>query len=460
MLPRPSTSVPLTRRRLLQIGGVGALGLSLPGMLAADQTARRRGGEKSCIFIYQYGGLSQLDSWDPKPDAPQEYRGPYRPIATKVPGFQVGELMPRLANLADKYCVIRSLSHKIPIHDVANKMLLAGNSLPTADAPSLGAIISKLKPTNKVLPNHVWLQKFGGGAAPPDPTYLTGGYLGVAHAPLLVGVQHDENPANPAFRVKAFDTVEGLPLSRLDERRQLLGQLTTSRGATDLQQQTVQHFQERAYEMITGPAAKQAFEVEREAEKTRDRYGRHPLGQNLLMARRLVESGVRLVSVVGWMGLAPGEPFVSVETWDMHGNAGIGIFENGWNGLGWALPRCDAAVATLLEDLEERGLLDSTLVVLVGEFGRTPAISKGAKAIGRDHWPNCYSAMLAGGGVQGGAIYGESDRHAAFVRTRPVSPEDFGATILHGLGISPDTRLGLDGFSRPASAGTAIREIF
>lgn len=461
-IPMPEFSAacpPLHRRRLLEVGGVTALGLSLPQILAAEKSDRRRAGEKSCIFIYQYGGLSQLDSWDPKPDAPQEYRGPYRPIATKVPGFQVGELMPRLASLADKYCVIRSMSHKVPVHDIANKMLLAGNSQPAADAPSLGAIISKLKPTDKVLPNHVWLQKFGGGAAPPDPTYLTGGYLGVAQAPLLIGTQHDDNPSNPAFRMTAFDTVAGLPWERLAERRQLLAQLSQQQP-TAKESQTLLHFQSQAYEMLTGPAAKEAFQIERESSALRDRYGRHPLGQNLLLARRLIESGVRLVSVVGWMGLAPGEPFVSVETWDMHGNAGIGIFENGWNGLGWALPRCDAAVATLLEDLEARGLLDSTLVVLVGEFGRTPTISKGAKAIGRDHWPNCYSAMLAGGGVQGGAIYGESDRHAAYVRTRPVSPEDFGATILHGLGIAPETRLGLDGFSKPASVGTAIREIF
>ena len=178
------------------------------------------------------------------------------------------------------------------------------------------------------------------------------------------------------------------------------------------------------------------------------------------MARRLIEAGVRLVSVVGWTGLAPGDTFLSLETWDMHGNAGIGIFENGWNGLGWALPRCDEAVSALLMDLEQRGLLETTLVVLVGEFGRTPTISKGAKAIGRDHWPNCYSGMLAGAGIRGGAIYGESDNRAAYVKDRPVSPEDLGATILHALGIDPHTRLGFDGFSRPASSGQPILEIF
>jgi uncharacterized protein (DUF1501 family) len=449
----------LSRRRLLQVGGVGALGLSLPRLLHADKAAPRAATEKSCIFIYQYGGLSQLDSWDPKPGAPQEQRGPYKPIATKVPGFQVGELMPKLANLADKYCVIRSLSHKVPVHDVANKMLLAGHSLPPGDAPSLGAIVSKLKPASKVLPSHVWLQKFGGGAAPPDPTYLTGGFLGMAHAPLLLGVGHEDNPATPGYRVKALDTADDVPLTRLDERRQLLGQLRSGGSplAIDDRCQTLNRFQERAYDLVAGPDARKAFDVEQEPAELRDRYGRNPLGQHLLQARRLIEAGVRLVSVVGWTGLAPGDKFMSIETWDMHGNAGIGIFENGWNGLGFALPRCDQAVAALLEDLEQRGLLESTLVVLVGEFGRTPTISNGAKAVGRDHWPNVYSGMLAGGGIRGGVIYGESDARAAYVKDRPVSPEDFGATILHRLGISPETKLGLDGFSRPASAGEPIQ---
>lgn len=460
MLTHPSI-LRLSRRRLLQVGAVGALGLSLPQLMQAENAGLKGAGEKSCIFIYQYGGLSQLDSWDPKPGAPQEQRGPYKPIATKVPGFQVGELMPKLAHLADKYCVIRSLRHGVPVHDIANKMLLAGNSQPPADAPSLGAIISKLMPANKVLPSHVWLQKFGGGSAPPDPTYLTGGFLGMAHAPLLQGIAHDDNPATPGYRVKALDTAEDVPLARLDERRQLLDQLRSGASplATDDRCQTMNRYRERAYDLIGGPDARKAFDVEQEPAELRDRYGRNPLGQHLLQARRLIEAGVRLVSVVGWTGMKPDEKFMSIETWDMHGNAGIGIFEDGWNGLGFALPRCDQAVATLLEDLEQRGLLESTLVVLVGEFGRTPTISNGAKAIGRDHWPHAYSGMLAGGGIRGGVVYGETDSRAAYVKDRPVSPEDFGATILHAMGIAPETRLSPDGFSRPASDGSPILEL-
>jgi len=453
-----STSFSTSRRTVLQAGALPLLGVGLPQLLSAGD-APRGASPKSCIFIFQYGGLSQLDSWDPKPQAPDELRGPYKPLATSVPGFQVGELMPRLARLADRYAVVRSMSHRVPIHDVANRMLLAGQSLPSLQAPSLGAIVTKVRPSTTNVPSHVWLQKFGGGAAPPDPTYLTGGFLGIAHAPLLVGISHDDNPATKDFRVKAFDTAGGIDQNRLQARRELLGTIQSeSLNAPPVQ--SMDRLRERAYDLLAGTTARQAFEIERESDPMRDRYGRHPLGQNLLLARRLIEAGVRLVNVVAWTGLAPNDKFASVETWDMHGNAGIDIFGTGWNGLGWALPRCDEAVATLLEDLSERGLLDSTLVVLVGEFGRTPRISKGASAIGRDHWPNCYSAMLAGAGIRGGAVYGASDAHAAYVKDRPVSPEDFAATVLHALDVPPETRISPDGFTVRASSGTPVEALF
>ena len=450
------------RRRLLKAGFLPFLGLDLPRLLAAEALPRepdRPRREKSCIFIFQYGGLSQLDSWDPKPDGPSEIRGPYRPIATSVPGFHVGELMPRLARLADRYSVIRSMSHNVPVHDVANRMLLAGQSLPGPNAPSIGAITSKLRPSEAGVPSHVWLQKFGGGAMPPDSAYLTGGVLGMSHAPLLVGVGHDDNPASPGFRVDAFDMPEGLTLDRARDRIRLLGHLDDRPSPGDAPD-LLGHFRERALDFLGGSAARRAFDIGLEDEAVRDRYGRHPLGQNLLLARRLIEAGVRLASVVGWCGLAPGEKFLSIETWDMHGNAGVDIFDEGWNGLGWALPCCDQAVSALLEDLEQRGLLDSTLVVLVGEFGRTPKISRGASAVGRDHWANCYSAMLAGAGVQGGLAYGRSDKQAAYVLDDPVSPEDFAATVLHALDIPPETPIHPDGFSLRASAGQPILDLF
>lgn len=438
--------VRLSRRQLLQAGALAPIGLTLPDFLRAAAPARR---PKSCIFIFQYGGLSQLDSWDPKPDAPQEIRGPYKPIPTAVPGFRVGELMPRLAAVAGRYAVIRSMTHTESVHDRANKMLLAGNRMPDADAPAFGSVVAKLRPSRGAIPSYVWLQKFGGGSAPPDPTYLTGGLLGAAVAPVLIGVSHDDNLATPGYRVKAFDSDAGVPPERLAGRRELLESLDHGNPLHPQQQ--------RAFELLTGSSVRQAFELDHEPVKVRDRYGRNPLGQNLLLARRLVEAGTRLVSVVAWCGLKPSEKFMSIETWDMHGNGGVGIFENGWNGLGFALPRCDLAVSALIEDLADRGLLDDTLVVLIGEFGRTPKVSLGgSKLPGRDHWPRCYSAMLAGGGVRGGTVYGASDKQAAYVKDNPVSLEDFTATLYTALDIEPKTRLSPDGFTRPASSGTPV----
>jgi hypothetical protein len=428
------------------------MGLSLPSFLHAESRAKPR-RQKHCIFIYQYGGLSQLDSWDLKPDAPQEMRGPYKPIATTVPGYRVGNLMPRLAGLAHKYAVIRSMTHGEAIHDRANAMLLAGRAVPAKDDPAFGSVVAKLKPSPAAVPSYVWLQKFGGGAAPPDPTYLTGGMLGTAYAPVLVGTGHDDNLATPGYRVKAFDADAGLSIERMEARRELLSRLEPDGSA-------MRPHRERAFELLTGPAARKAFDIEQESDRTRDRYGRNPLGQNLLLARRLVEAGVRLVGVVAWTGMKPGEKFFSIETWDMHGNAGVGIFDDGWNGLGFALPRCDHAVAALIEDLDVRGLLDDTLVVLIGEFGRTPKITPGGtKVPGRDHWPRCYSAMLAGGGVRGGAVYGSSDKVAAYPKDDPVSLEDFTATLYAALGIDPSTRLAPDGFTRPAADGKPIAEL-
>lgn len=453
-------NLPLSRRQVLQAGAISALGLTLPDFLVANPlSSGGRSRAKSCIFIFQYGGLSQLDSWDPKPNGPADIRGPYRPIATSVPGFQVGELMPRLARLANRYCVIRSMSHAVPVHDVANRMLLAGQSRPALNAPSFGSIVTKLRPTTAGMPAHVWLQRFGGGAAPPDATYVTGGALGMTHAPLVIGTTHDDNPATPGFRVRAFDAAQGLTPERVLDRRHLLDRLETHQATLPVSE-AMSRSRERAFDLLNGSSARQAFDIDREPAQVRDRYGRHPLGQNLLLARRLIEAEVRLVNVVGWCGLAPGDRFLSVETWDMHGNAGIDIFGNGWNGLGWALPCCDQAVSALLEDLELRGLLDSTLVVLVGEFGRTPRISRGGSAIGRDHWPNCYSAMLAGAGVRGGHVYGASDSRAAYVRDCPVSPEDFAATLFHALDIPANTPISPDGFSLRASTGQPILDLF
>ena len=440
----------LTRRQLLHVGGIGMLGLGLPSLLQATAGAAsstRRTRERSCIFIVQYGGASHLDSWDLKPDAPEGIRGPYRPIATNVPGTRIGELLPKLANLADRYTLIRSMTHGNGGHDGGMHVCMTGHSAPSADTPYFGSVVAKVKPSTVNMPSYVWLQNLAGDV---QPRYLTGGFLGSAYSPLRIGTDMD-NPAAPGFRVRAFDTVADVPRDRLLQRYDLLRRADPSTGS-------MQSFQERAIDLLTGSEARRAFDLDREATHLRDRYGRHALGQNLLMARRLIEAGVRLVSVTAWAGLPPGERFRNVQTWDMHGEGvGLGsIFGSGAFGLGWALPNVDQSVSALLEDLEVRGLLESTLVVMVGEFGRSPRIS----AAGRDHWPACYSAMLAGAGIRGGYVHGSSDREGGYVRDGAVRPEAFGATLLHALGIPPETRLSPDGFTRPASAGQPILDLF
>jgi hypothetical protein len=216
----------MSRRRILQVGGIGAVGLTLPDLLRAEDREQSATGSstppKSCIFIHQFGGLSQLDSWDMKPDAPREIRGPYVPIPTATPGFQICELMPQLAGMSEHIAVVRSMTHHMAEHRQANSMSLAGRTNPAADDPSFGAIVTRLRPSDATLPGHVWLQKFGGGAAPPDHTYLTGGRLGMGYAPMLIGERHDDNPASDDFRVRAFDTPKEVTPQRLPQRRSVL----------------------------------------------------------------------------------------------------------------------------------------------------------------------------------------------------------------------------------------------
>lgn len=453
-----------SRRHLLQVGGLSMLGLGLPELLWANAqpTAARGRTEKSCIFIVQSGGLSHIDSWDLKPEAPEGIRGPYQPIATRTPGMRICELMPRLARLSDRYCLIRSLTHGNASHHPAMQICMTGHSRPTADTPYFGSILSKVRPSTRSPLSYVWLMSLIGEAGMGN-RWLTGGFLGTAHAPIAIGNQR-EHPGQPDFRVRCFDRTAEITPDRLAGRQQLLARLQATESRVEPAVR-FQRYQERAFDLVTRADAQRAFDLAQEADKLRDHYGRGPLGQNLLLARRLIEAGVRLVTVSAWAGFPPGEKFrgrlCEEGTWDMHGGVSS-IFSNSYQGLGWALPCLDQAVAALLEDLEDRGLLSTTLVVLVGEFGRTPRLSTpgGRGHVGRDHWPQCYSAMLAGGGIRGGVLWGASDKLGAFVKDRPVSPEDFGATLLHALGVAPETRLSPDGFTRPASPGMPIEELF
>jgi uncharacterized protein (DUF1501 family) len=449
----------LSRRQLLQIGGLSMLGLGLPELLSLRQQAvaheRAGAAEKSCIFIVQYGGASHIDTLDPKPTAPAEVRGAYQPITTQVPGMLISSMLPRLAGLAKHFCLVRSLTHATADHDAGMHVCMTGHSRPEANTPYLGAVVAKLKPTSRPVPSYVWLLNLFSDVA---PRYQTGGILGASCAPLLVGKDED-NPAAPNFHMGAFDLPAEATFDRLRGRARLLEGQTLS-GNTASQSaatQAMRSYQRQAYQLVSSSQARKAFELHNEPMPVRDRYGRHPIGQNLLLARRLVEAGVRLITVNAWCGRACAEDFLATEGWDHHGVAGQvgGIFGNRSYGLGFMLPRFDQAVSALLDDLHQRGLLETTLVVVVGEFGRTPKVANNPFP-GRDHWPHCYSALLAGGGVRGGCVVGASDKIGAFVARQPVSPQDFHATIYSSLGIPPHTRYGPDGFSLRASEGEPI----
>ncbi len=460
-------TIAISRRQLIHVGGSGLFGLTLPQLLWAREvtadTATQQ-SDRSCIFIVLSGGPSHIDTFDPKPDAPREIRGLYQPIATRTPGVQLSEMLPQLAGVSQHFCLVRSLSHGDSVHVTAAHTMLTGQSDGSRknDSPMIGSLVSKLRPSAN-MPSHVWLHNMKTGTN-KVPRYNSGlSKIGYEHAPVRIGYELD-NPTSPDFRVRMFDPPKGISQRQVAQRLELLDRLESrnesvaSDGAEQLQK-----FRARARDLVTGPAARQAFQLHRESTRVRERYGLHPLGQYTLMARRLIEAGVRLVTVTGWPGLAPGETQPTVtQVWDTHGiryKNGDSMYGNGPFGMKWSLPRLDQAVSALLEDLFERGMLDDTLVVVAGEFGRTPKFENGDK--GRGHWPSCYTALLAGGGIRGGTVYGSSDKHGAYVASgHPISHVDFGATFLHALGIPPHTRFGPDGFSLRVSEGEPVTELF
>jgi hypothetical protein len=445
----------LSRRDFGRVGASGLGGLATWWAGAAGAAGQPA---KSCIFIHLWGGGSHIDMWDLKPQAPEEIRGAFRPIATSVPGIQIGELMPLLAKQAQRFCLVRSLSHTNDSHESAVDKVWAGNQQASADSPGFGSVLAKLRPAATKVPSYVWVHYFR-GATIEDPLALRGGFLGSAFKPFVVGTSQD-HPGMPKFRMQYFDPPADITPERLLQRRQLLRGLDGPSGSTS----SMHSFQEQAFDLMTGASARQAFELHQEPDKVRDSYGQDALGQNLLLARRLVEAGVRMVGVTG----SPTNPdgrSVGANVWDMHSLPTVmdskGIFGTGQLGLGRVLPRVDRAVAALLEDLDERGLLASTLVVMVGEFGRAPKVTSRAGPPGRDHWPACYSALLAGAGIRGGAVHGASDKIGAYVKDKPVSLEDFGATLYYALGVPPEAPLVKpDGSSQPASKGQPILDLF
>jgi len=438
----------INRRELLCAGALGAAGLSLPQLLRAEEAARP-GKIKSCVLVFAWGGPAQQETFDMKPDVPTEVRGEFKPIATNVSGIQICEHLPRLAKHADKFAVVRSVTHKSRIHNPGAFYALTGRP-PSAnvvefpakrgDWPAIGSVLAKLQPGQAALPPYVLLPVFANDVGFPTPAQHAG-FLGGAYDPLIV----NGDPSKPSFEVPSLKARDELTPDRLEARRLLLGQV---RGGTGWGQsapvQGMERYYERAYDLVSSPAAKKAFDIGQEPAAVRDRYGRSKHGQSVLLARRLVEAGVRLVMV------NHAEDNGQNKVWDTH--------DKQFPTMRKSLPQTDASLASLLEDLHDRGLLDSTLIVWMGEFGRSPRVDNGG---GRDHWPDCYSVFLAGGGIKGGKIHGASDSRAAYPKDSPVGPEDIHATIYRAMGLSEETMI-YDPLNRPhpLTAGKSIATLF
>jgi uncharacterized protein (DUF1501 family) len=418
----------LTRRSFLQVGYSALLGLSLSSLLGQRAKADERRAPKSVIIVFLTGAASHLDMFDMKPDAPDAIRGEFRPVATRTSGLHVCEHLPRLAARSDNYAVVRTLSHREYNHLVATHHVLTGHQQPGAffdkvasrdDWPSYSSSLDHLRPRNDGIPSGVNLPTF----LMEGPLTWPGqhaGFLGPRHDPWQI----TRDPGAADFGMDSLRPAEGINVSRLNDRRALLAevdaqqrQLAVTEAASRLGNQ-----QQLAFSILESGRVARAFQMDQEPAAVRDRYGRHPFGQSLLLARRLVQAGVPVVQAN--MG--------RVQNWDTHGD-NFGALKNR------LLPPLDQGVSALLDDLDASGLLDDTLVMMLGEFGRTPRIfATGAGAVpGRDHWAPCFFGVFAGAGVRGGQVIGRSDRIGAFPATNPYSPEDVGATVYHVLGVNP-----------------------
>ncbi len=464
-------TIELNRRQALVAAGMGALSLRMPGMVMGsdklDESGTAVAAEKSCIFVLLCGGPSHVDTWDMKPDAPDTIRGPYQPISTKVPGMRINEMHTQLAKLTDQFTLINSMTHPggISNHFDAMHNLLSGQSVKrvqqgvTDDQPYLGSFVAKHKPSNRNILSYAWLIKCVGPPVFCAPNIGIGGYLGSAYAPVFIGSAQN-HPALDSFQPPDIYNI-GDP-DRLAQRRDLLASIESNALGKDAVGADWADLREKSYDAMTRVEGREAFKLDREPAKVRDRYGRHPLGQNLLLARRMVEAGVRFVTVNGWTGQAPhdtaGPPSSS---WDMHGgNMGMGnAFGNGSYGMGFCLPRLDQALAVLFIDLKERGMIDNTLVVVTGEFGRTPKVLT-QQPPGRQHWPKCFSAIMAGAGIAGGQVYGKSNKYAEYPTSNPIRPQELAATIYHALDIPLNEPQNNSGISRPLTTGKPVMELF
>jgi hypothetical protein len=434
------------RDAMIRLGQLGAGALALPELLQARANTPslaqpRSGTADSCIYLFLWGGPPQHDTFDLKPDAPAEIRGEFGPIQTKVPGINICEKLPRLARLADKYAIVRSLTHPSNNHEPSVQYMLSGkagapnlavpmNQRKRSDFPNIGSVVSYFREPGALPAAATIPRPIGHGGVTYTGTY--GGFLGPKHDPLEREAASDtgqsiNHPTTP---------LPELPLARLTARNGLLEALEEKRQRPILKSGSdgIQLYREQALRMICSSTAQQAFDLTREPGRVRDRYGRNEYGESFLLARRLVEAGVSLVTI-SWMYIFPGGRVSNV--WDNHAGYGIYGAKTGFDLLRGPtlLPPLDQGLSALIEDLIDRGLFERTLIAAAGEFGRTPKVTKDG---GRDHWGACQSVLFAGGGIRGGQVYGKSDKIAAYPSDNPVSPPDFLATIYHALGIDPE----------------------
>ncbi|MGD9857837.1 MAG: DUF1501 domain-containing protein [Planctomycetaceae bacterium] len=450
---------PIGRRTLLRLGTLGGFGISLPQFLRAETADRTSssssfGRAKRCLLVFLNGGPSQVDLWDMKPHAPAEVRGELRPIATNVPGVEISELLPLTAQQADKFKIVRSVTHPCSVHTTGVYTMLTGvvhqtpsvdqtESLPT-DRPHLGSIVAKWRGWRDGLPPFVTLPTLF--RAPPVTGIWAGqnaGFLGRRYDPLVV----EGNKQSASFALPSIEIPRSTSWRRLDDRRALLTQLDRPfRVSDDVDAADGwDDFSKQAYSLLQSRRVRQAMDLNEEPEAVRDRYGRHLFGQGLLMARRLIEADVPLVTIY-WIDPTPAG--AGGGEYDSHGRIYYHMRER-------LVPPTDRGLSTLFADLSDRGLLDDTLIVVMGEFGRTPRINADA---GRDHWPQVQSILMAGAGIAGGSVYGSSDRFGGEVAAHPVTPSDLTQSIFHRLGVPPSFEIvDLEGRTVRACDGEPVR---
>ncbi len=421
----------LKRREFLQVGALGAAGLSLPQYLAAKEKGAIKPGndEKACIMIFNLGGPSHLDLWDMKPDAPSEIRGPFKPIRTKSPDIDISEILPLHAKIADKFSLVRSCHHSgAAVHDAGWQMMQTGRRFTGGiHTPHAGAVMSYLKGCKTDLPPFVVLPELMGRGGGNLPNGQAGGFLGKAHDPFALMA----DPSKPKFKAPDLlppDQIGANRLARRKSMRQLVDETVKSFEASEDARLMDDNFQV-AFRMMTSDQARSAFDLEKEPQKVRERYGMNRFGQCCLLARRLVENGVRFVTINTFLTVF-GET-----TWDIHGSKPFTSIDGMKNIV---CPLYDQGYSALIEDLHERGMLDNTLVTGLSEFGRTPKVNP---AGGRDHWPQCFTVSFAGGGVKGGQAVGASDPIGGFPAERPVGPGDVVATIFKSMGFDHEAHL-------------------